>query len=264
MIRPFPTRRSSPGFSLVELSVVIAVLAVVAVAGLEAFSIYMNRTAYNVTRERLAVIQTALNKHRFVFGYLPCPAPRGIAITNIGYAKEGRNGSLECTAPRMDGVYYGPIPVRDLNLPLRYARDGYGGLMSYMVSYQLTQAGTGTDQFSNAASVGVVKVRTGKIEQPCTSQCQEIASAAYMVISHGRDQRGAGSLQCLPAANTATDGMIDTVNCRFGGAQPVRVNGSGATAAIPDGVFYDSRYNDGSNEEMHFDDLVIWQTKSQL
>jgi prepilin-type N-terminal cleavage/methylation domain-containing protein len=249
------------GFSLVELSIVMAIVSVVVILGLESTSIFMNRTAYSVTKERQAIIKEALAKHRFVYGYLPCPAPRNTAPTNSQYGKEIRS-SGECYTPRMDGVHFGDIPVRDLNLPLSFMRDGYGSKMSYLVSMDLTRPGTSSGSFSHPSSEGLITIRTGKIEQPCSSMCQTIASAAYLVLSVGADKRGAGSNSC--PITTATDGMIDTVNCRFGSSASVRVNGSGAAVTPADGVFYDSRYNNGTVEEMHFDDILVWQTKRQL
>ena len=255
-----PARTRQQGFSLVELSIVIAIVSVVAVLGLESIGLFMNRTAYRVTQERMAVIKDALNKYRFVNGALPCPANFNLAPSNVNYAKEARAGGA-CNASIMNNQHYGLVPVRDLNLPFTYLKDGYGSTLRYIVTPALARAGAASGQFSNPASVGQIIIRTGKIEQPCTTLCQEIAQAAYVVLSFGADRRGSTPGSCIPSADY--DGMIDSVNCRFGVGQ-VRVNGSGAVAAIPDHVFYDSRYNNGSVEEMHFDDIIIWQTKSQL
>ncbi len=258
--RPHPRTRN--GFSLLELSIVMAIVSVVAVMGLESAALYMNRTAYSTTKEKLTVIKAAMEKHRFVYGYLPCPA-RAVGTSDASYGKEYRVGS-DCGTTLMTGVYYGLIPVRDLNLPLGFMKDGYGSEMNYIVSANLNKPGTAAGQFSNGASAGAISVRTGRIQQPCSTVCQTIADAAYMIFSPGADKRGASATQCLPNANTVIDGMIDTVNCRFGGATKVRINGSGSQVTIPNNVFYDSRFNNGRVEQMHFDDLVIWQTKGQL
>lgn len=257
---PAPTRNRS-GFSLLELSIVLAIVSVVVVLGLESMAVYMNRTAYRTTQEKLAVIKTALNKHRYVYGYLPCPAAQGLTYLSSEYGKEQRSGST-CGGSTLGGLFYGDVPVRDLNLPLSYLKDGYGSRLRYVVTGTLAVGGTASGQFSHAGSTGGIVVRTGKIEQPCSTMCQQVANAAYLVLSFGADRRGSSSTNCAPG--TATDGMIDSVNCRFGNGQSVRINGSGAVAAVPDNVFYDSRYNNGSVEEMYFDDLLVWQTKSQL
>lgn len=259
-----PQRIRQKGFSLVELSIVMAIVSVVAVMGLESTAIFMNRTAYGATQDKIAVIKTAMAKHRYVYGYLPCPANQTLAAPSANYGKELRSGA-NCGGSTVGGLYYGDVPVRDLNLPITYMRDGYGTKMRYVVTPSMTIAGTASGAFANQASVGLVKIRTGKIEEPCgggATMCQTIGQAAYLVLSFGADKRGSTTTNCAPS--TAYDGMIDSVNCRFGNGQSVRVNGSGAVAAVPDDVFYDSRFNNGSVEAMHFDDVLLWQKKSQL
>lgn len=258
---PRSHRSRSHGFSLVELSVVVAIVSVVVVMGLDSMALYMNRTAYRQTQERMQVLKEAINKFRFVYGYLPCPGNPSHGVSNTGYGKEQRSTGT-CSTSLIGNAYYGDVPVRDLNLPLSFMRDGYGSKISYVVSRDLTRPGVGSNRFSNAASLGVIVVRTGKIEQPCSTNCQDIAVAAYLLRSAGYDKRGAGSQSC--SMTTATDGMIDSVNCRFGSGAQVRVGGSGSLVTIPNDVFYDSRFNNGRIEDTHFDDVVVWQMKGQL
>lgn len=262
--------RARQGFSLVEVSVVIAVLSVVAVMGLEATSIYFSRTSYSLTQERQATIKQALMRYRFIYGRLPCPAQKNLSTSSIYYGKEQRvSGTLACdvAGTTMSGVHFGDVPVRDLNLPLSYMKDGYGSEMIYLVDANMTRSGATAGYFLHSASTGVIEMRTGKIEQPCSTMCQVIGAAAYALLSPGPDKRGSNGTPCINSgmANlTSIDGMIDTVNCRFGSTTQVRVNGNGSAVTIPANVLYDSRFNNGTIEEMHFDDLIVWQTKGQL
>ncbi|MFM9890172.1 MAG: type II secretion system protein [Rickettsiales bacterium] len=64
------------GFSLLEMSVVIAIVSIIAVMGLEATSIYLGRTAYTSTRDKIAAIDQALRNYYRITGRLPCPANR--------------------------------------------------------------------------------------------------------------------------------------------------------------------------------------------
>lgn len=269
--RPKQHRRN--GFSLIELSVVIAIVSIVAVLGLESMAIFMNRTAYRVTQERMAVIKEALAKHRYVYGYIPCPAWANTSATypSNDYGKEYRNsGTGICSNGTMAGsgnnsIHSGDVPVRDLGLPAQYMKDGYGSRIRYIVSRPMTRMGTTANLFGNEATVGLIKIRTGLIDP---AQSQQIATAAYVLLSYGADKRGAyGGTGCMPAPTTKFDGMIDTVNCRNGSALTLKTGtpaGAGTTVVVGDDVFYDSRYNNGSNEEMHFDDIIVWQTKGQL
>jgi prepilin-type N-terminal cleavage/methylation domain-containing protein len=254
-------RRSSSGFSLLELSVVLAIISIVAVMGLEGVGSFMSHTAYEVTQDKLAVVKTALAKHRQVYGYLPCPAVPSLDINNTGYGKEARSSGVCSASSYSADIYYGDLPVRDLGLPLSYMKDGYGNKMRYAVSRTMTTVAL----FSNVASLGAIPIRTGKIQEPCTV-CQIITGqAAYVVLSFGGDKRDNRTTSCI-GGNALYDGMIDSVNCRtaMGGTDTVVTGGNGAAAAIPLGTFYDSRFNNGTVEASHFDDLILWQTKGQL
>lgn len=262
MHRPSAIRRRTRGFSLLEMSVVLAIISVIAVLGLEGLAIFMNRSAYTSSQERMQVIKTALAKHRYVYGYLPCPAGHTLGAGNVNYGKELRSGADCGSSTLTASIYYGDVPVRDLNLPLSYLKDGFGSRFRYAVTASMTRPGTSAGRFGHTNSTAAIRIRTGKIEEPCTSNCQQLSMAAYVLLSFGEDRRGTTATNCAPNANF--DGMIDSVNCRFGNGQTLRVNGAGAVANIGNDVFYDSRFNNGDIEQLHFDDLIIWQTKGQL
>lgn len=257
---PLQLRTRQAAFSLVELSVVMAIVSIIAVLGLESMAAYMGRTAYDTTQKRLEVIREALAKHRYVYGYLPCPANHAVGPSDTTFGKEIRSGTACSSSSITADIHYGYVPVRDLQLPIAYMKDGYGSYLRYVVSEPLTVAGTGSGQFGNASSAGLITIRTGKLEQPCSTQCQELTDrAAYVLLSFGGDRRGSttsGSTSTTCISDTGFDAMIDSANCRFG-------SGS-LSVAVPYDVFYDSRFNNGKVEENHFDDLIVWQTKSQL
>lgn len=71
------------------MSVVIVIVSVVAVMGLEATSIYVGRTAYSSTRDKLAAIDQALSQYYRVTGRLPCPADRTLAESYSGSSSFG-------------------------------------------------------------------------------------------------------------------------------------------------------------------------------
>jgi len=80
------------GFSLLELSIVIAIISVVAVMGLEMAAAFLSRTAYQNTQDAANTVDAALVKYRTVYGRLPCPARLNLPITDVNYGKE------DCTA----------------------------------------------------------------------------------------------------------------------------------------------------------------------
>ena len=279
---------SARGFSLVELSVVVAIISVVATLGLEAAANFVNRTATNLSRERLKVVDDATARFFKVYGRLPCPAVRTTAPTTNTYGLEDCTIAVLTSTTLGGGLMAGAVPFRTLNLPMSYSLDGFNDKFNYIVTKNLTAAGGTsaaapvTNRFATnttpAASstndgIGGIEVRTGVLEQPCsTTNCEVLADpaaappkgAAYFIFSSGADQRGAVSDRgvAMNACNVyASEKRIDTQNCVFG-SNAVRTGMS--ITNIPYNVFYDNRYNPGLNLVSYFDDVAVWRTKAQL
>ena len=273
--------RTSRGFSLVELSVVVAIISVVAALGLEVAASFVNRSATTLSRDRLKVVDEAIDGFFKVYGRLPCPAPRGYAQSNTNYGIENCAASAHFVAGSNygNGVYEGGVPYRTLNLPLSYAIDGFNSKMNYAVTANLTNAGgaAGGPYGTFGASGGTasqngtagIEVRTGVLEQPCnTTRCNVVADpngnsgAAYFLYSNGADQRGAVNMNGVvvkACVVNSPESRPDTQNCLYGAG-----GGGMSVAGIGANVFYDNRYNPGLNLVSYFDDVDVWRTKAQL
>ena len=247
------------GFSILELSIAVAILAIVSVLGLEVAAAYSTRRAYATTQDKIAVVDTAIKQFFKTYGRLPCPSVITDPMTVSTSGKE-----INCKGA--SGVSSGGVPFIDLGLPISAALDGYGSKLRYIVTNELTDAGTGINQFNSTASIGRIEVRTGKLQQPCGTVCELTfdpnvsTGAAYVILSHGADQRGAysknGTLQKTCAI--ANDTRIDAVNCG-GSTNPV------ITPAMSNStVVYDSRFNTGSITSSYFDDSVLARGKGDL
>lgn len=298
---PHPKR----AFSLVELSVVVAIISVVAALGLDAAANFVNRTATSVSRERLKVIDEAVANFFKVYGRLPCPAILNQAPTASTYGQENcaaaaayPSGTAVLTSTTLGGgLMAGGVPFRNLNLPMLYALDGFNSKFSYVVTKNLTVAGGNVDPApvnnrfgtfdSNAAAganaatdgIGGIEVRTGILNDNCTGTCQKVANptynavtnptpngAAYIIISHGADQRGALSERGVALKNCqiyTSERRVDTQNCVFGSAA-ISAAMVATANSVPYNVFYDNRYNAGLNLTSYFDDVVIWRPKAKL
>jgi prepilin-type N-terminal cleavage/methylation domain-containing protein len=273
--------RSSRGFSLVELSVVIAIISVVATLGLELAANFVNRTATTLSKDRMKAVDEAVDGYYRMYGRLPCPAPRGFGYLHqtagvYDYGLESCGNSINiANGGYGNGLYAGGVPFRTLNLPMSYSIDGFGNKINYIVTANLTVAGsTGTNRFGSSGGtiaqngIAGIEVRTGVLQQPCnTARCDVIADpsistgAAYLLFSNGADQRGAYSAN--GAAGTACivnspETRPDTQNCTMGGGT------AGMSVALPYYVYYDNRYNPGLNLISYFDDAVVWRSKAQL
>ena len=284
---PLATRHGSPGFSLLELSVVLAIISVIAVMGLEMTANYMNRTAYKVTAERLEAIDQAIVRYRKVYNKLPCPTYLNWDPPNACYGKEA-NGTSGCNdtagACSAASIYVGApyvnlvrgwVPVRDLGLPMSMMMDGYGSRINYITNVNLTYnltytPGDPNDSFNNAPD-GII-IRSGKIDAVCGtagSVCQNRGTASYVLLSVGADRRGgigadsytSGAYNCTYPDSVTAANWPDTANCRFGTGYTL--SKGGAPQAINLDVFYDSRFNAGTGDAK-FDDLIKWRSKGNL
>lgn len=282
-------RQRLAAFSLVELSVVLAILAVVATFGLEGAANFINRANAQVSRDNVTLVDEALKNYFRVWGRLPCPASLNLAPSSTSYGLENCSIAVASGTGAFGGggIIVGAVPFRQLNLPMSISLDGWTNKINYAVTKNLTVAGTGAGQFgktytaaaiASTDGIGGIEVRTGILEEPCvTAKCQVVtnpiydasdnlipAGAAYVVFSTGPDQRGAYSdrgvqrRKCA-ATGTSEEQRVDAKNC-------INIDTTSTTnPVIPDNfVFYDGRFNNGLSTTYYFDDIVAWRTRAQL
>ena len=224
-------------FSLLELSVVLIVIGLIAAAGITLGDGVLKSAARVKTQERLSTIQFALDSFATANGYLPCPANRGLIPTSASFGVESRTGTT-CTASgagivNVSSSFIGGVPTRTLGLPDAYAGDSWGNKITYGVS--ASHVGSISSYAQNA---GTLTLRYGDL----TTNYALSAAATYVVLSHGPD--GKGSFPIFGTAVATACGAsthVDTANC----------NDS-------DAIFHDTAYNDGLVTAQFFDDFVLW------
>lgn len=278
---PWRSLHSLPtaGFSLIELSVVVAILSVVATLGLEVAAGFVNRSMNTLSRERLQQVDEAIAGFFRVYGRLPCPADKTLSpVAASNYGLENCALAVLTGTTVGGGLMAGAVPFRSLNLPMQSSLDAFGGKLHYVVSKNLTVAGSdAAGKFgyrlgtSAQNGIGGIEMRSGALEQPCsTTKCQILANpasnlgAAYILFSAGADQRGAVSARGValkPCNVYASERRVDTQNCVFGDNT---VRAGMIFSSIPYNVFYDNRLNAGLNLASYFDDIVVWRARSQL
>lgn len=140
------------GFSLLELTVVLGIIALIAGAGMSMATGALNAADRISTQEKLNTIKLAIDSHGKNYGFLPCPAKRDVIPGDTYFGVESRyNGTTAWTAGTQcattgvpagftgvtlnNNAAIGAVPVRSLGLPDSYAADAWGNKFTYAVSY---------------------------------------------------------------------------------------------------------------------------------
>ncbi len=235
--------KAKSGFTLIELSIVLAIIGVVLASGL---SVYGNRIAAERAQEtarRLNMIEDALLLFRRTNGRLPFPA-NGATLTG---STLGVESSTVTTGLVLSGsAYIGVVPTRTLNLPDSMMLDAYGMKITYAVDGDCT--------VSWLTACGDTTVTTNIRINDASGTSRTVASTGmpvYALVSHGPNMRG---------------GWQQKVAAQLGAAPPGTVYGSTLEAenANLDYIFRDMMIQETGVATTQFDDFVRWKVKNQL
>lgn len=205
--------RSGQGFSLLELSALIVVVAMAMSTILAVSQGTTERKAQTNAVDRRAEIVAAINDYLDRNGRYPCVAGYTDAPSTSTFGKEILTDCTSDTATPLgtsrietapgSGVFIrvGAVPTFDLLLPDRYMNDGFGNRYTYMVMEGLTNS------LTYSATNAAITVLDGDGASLTTT-------AAYAVLSHGKDGKGAyrfesGNLKVACGATT----NLDVENC---------------------------------------------------
>lgn len=141
-MRPFAYFSRHLGFSLLELSVVLVVISLIAGGGMSMAGGALKAADRVKTQERLNTLKIALDSYAKTYGYLPCPADRTQTPSSATFGRESR--WLTACSPvagvvNLGTVFIGAVPVRTLGLPDTYAADGWDNKLTYAVTSFLAE-----------------------------------------------------------------------------------------------------------------------------
>ncbi len=241
--------RRQPGFTLVELTIVMLVVSILLAGLLMPLSLQMELRRYADTRKTLDQINEALIGFVLVNGRLPCPADPGIAD---GTAKAGEERAACATAATKIGV----IPWVTLNVA---ETDEWGGRFTYRVSstfadaiadatYGCTPAVNPAQSSFALCASGDMKIQSRTAAKVVYDMTNVALPAVY--ISHGKNGYGAyGSqgalLSAVPAANTD-----ESTNATAGTTKFISRDKTDASSGCSDTA--------GTAPMCEFDDLVAF------
>ena len=276
-------------FSLIELSIIIAVFSVLMTGVLTQYTTGSQKKSVGSTFNRMITVDAALKYYLANKGHLPCPA----SLTDIKEASTPTVISTyaratDCTAPAPAGIFdkrgvnniddnangdirIGMVPVRTLGLSDSYAFDDWGRRYTYIVPKQLAVDKTEFDAFAPATT------RQLTIEvDPTTDEYDVLTSGdaiygdqagediAYVLISHGATGAGGfngNGIEATPSCNVPNH--IDDI-LRNEGRDNENCDHSGKKETANDNMqnmhYLDVAINDSVdfNNDAFFDDYVYW------
>lgn len=169
MIAPLDRRRQAHGFTLVEMAMVLAIVALLLAGLLPSISSQIELQHRNETLRQLDDIQQALMGYAIVNGRLPCPALASIASNNANA------GIADCSLTN------GVIPWATLGIS---ETDAWGRRFTYAASNSFTTANF------TLASNGNLTIKTA-----ATGGTNIATSIPALFASHGPNGYGAYTSQ---------------------------------------------------------------------
>jgi len=288
--------RGIRGFSLTELSVSLAIIALIAGSAL---SVAFTSDFSNKVREteaKLDRIEESLSGFLAINYRLPCPADGTLASTNANFGTEttpsnagGNINGTRCASANFNdesvpgsvdvptgNVYAGVVPVRTLQLPDDFMYDGWGKRVTYIVDNKFANSeSTNADCDGTTSSICFVYsgASTGKIEVRDEAADTRITTAVYTLLSHGENGHGSyiksGSSTRFQSFNAALTGTPFTDASSYADeVENAHFNSASSNTTYND-IFVQREYINFDNDPVaanrkYFDDIVRFKTKSQL
>ena len=233
-------RAMARGFSLIEMAIVLVVIGLILSGGLMAITPVLKSTKTTETNTRLDLIEKALVLYTIRNGCLPCPANGDLgAASGLAHGTTAYSSGCQTCASLTAGS--GVVPWGALGLSPNDATDGWGNLISYVVTGTLTQTTTSMTRSGSTYPSGTLDINDAAVTATAIT-----TAAAYVLISHGNDGRGARTLSGTTVAAPAATNVVQYNNtrgsCDSGGTlcyqgDPIGIAGTG-----------------------EFDDVVRWRT----
>ncbi len=223
-------KKYSAGFSLLEMSMVVAIIGMTIGLGILSFNQYSRLSKAELTRGRLNIILKAIDDYYDKFQKLPCPASGtvGFSANTFGLAiKDGVTDNCTSQDSLVDDTYVGVVPVNSLNIYPTYALDGWGNRFKYAVKVD----GVTTGGATLPTSALTIKNYNGG------SSYSEIV---VLVMSHGENGFGAWK---GPGGSKIADGSNTQENYNS------NISADGFRVSIP---------------QPGFDDIVYFLTGEQI
>ena len=214
-------RKTKSAFSIIELSVVLAIVAIIISGAVTVSTSALKNAKIKVTKERMVVIQKALETFVHTYKRLPCPANLALTSADPNHGNSictstsgtsiGSKSSADVSASTMR---YGAVPVRSLGLNIELMVDGFGNKFSYIIPADNSTKSVSNTTLANSPNTGFEGSYFGDVTADNTNipNVRETLSAnspgtimngkvAYVLISHGPNGLGAVNANAVTQNN---------------------------------------------------------------
>ncbi len=163
-------------FSLLEMGFFITIIAIIAFPMFEYMFALQRVEQYKETREKMRKIHDAITQYYRDSNKLPTPADMILPVDHSAYGEQ-MLGSYHLVTTSDGNLYYGSIPVDELNLTMEDSLDAWGNKFSYYVAIDVTnQSYDANNEYLNIINFDLKSSADNKI--------------IYSIISHGEDGYG--------------------------------------------------------------------------
>ncbi|HEU5046857.1 MAG TPA: prepilin-type N-terminal cleavage/methylation domain-containing protein [Rickettsiales bacterium] len=293
---PFRLRRNSPAgssyrtpprihapsfrsaFTLLELSVVVMVLALLAAAALRYASAISDTNKMNALNASLDTIEATLLNYRIAYGTLPCPADLTVAENSSSFGVQtdtladgnctGYNFINSAADPDGDAttvsqVVAGALPTKTLGMSDKYAYDPWGRKLLYVIDKRMTATGaflTYPVTTSGTGTPGAIEIKYSTSDSLANALT---SSAVYAIVAFGKDGHGSwvrnisSSITLATRYSSGSTNTDEQKNCHCN---------SSATATTFDRIFIQKTQTNSSSGTLTagFDDVVRYKTRSEM
>jgi len=276
-----PRHSSQSAYTLLELSLVLAVLSLLVAGIMSIVTQSTRRAAMAEVKRKMDVIEAELLDFRRLNGRLPCPAdsslpitsqyfgiegvPSGWCISGLGVANYVVSG-MGVTDPTalfadLSETVGGDIPIKTLGLSDDYMFDPWGGRFFYVVDYRMTAAGAfNTYTVTNASvSVGSITVNDANGNAKISAS-GGVGGAIAVLLSYGPDGHGAYQLNGgkFVRKNVGNNNPNTLTNCHC-------TNGASSSMSYPFTTFVQAPATSTSpTDPSNFDDIVRFYTRQSF
>jgi prepilin-type N-terminal cleavage/methylation domain-containing protein len=255
------------GFTLLEMSIVLLIIATLAGGAVAMLSASVSKRQMEETQSKLKLLQETLLKYRIAFDRLPCPADFTSSNALNAYGTEANTPGTCTAAYNPDAVTYpnfveGMVPVKSLGLADDAAIDGWGRRIFYMVDKRATA-------LSAFASIDASYISMPDTATPPLPRLTvkggagqtKVTNAMYVLMSTGANGHGGysrGTSVTATRINVRSSNLNEQNNCDC--------DATATATSTSFGTFVQAMPNSESSSDIHnvFDDVVVFATRQDL